>query len=183
MRPLLLVLPLAVVVACSSGSTVSGSGHGGSSSSGGSGSSGSGGSGSGGGGSSSSGGSGDSSPEQLCVDTINQYRATLNLPAYARWSAEESCADGQALSDSASGTAHGAFGTCGEVAQDECPGWPGPPSSMITGCLQQMWAEGPGPFDQGHGHYDNMSNSSYTQVACGFYILPDGSVWATQDFK
>ena len=182
MRPLLLVLPLAVVVACSSGSTVAGSGHGGSSSSGGSGSSGSGGGGSSGGGSS-SGGSGDSSPEQLCVDTINQYRATLNLPAYTRWSAEETCADGQAQSDSASGTAHGAFGTCTEMAQDECPGWPGPPSTMITGCLQQMWAEGPGPFDQGHGHYDNMSNSSYTQVACGFYVLADGSVWATQDFK
>jgi hypothetical protein len=117
------------------------------------------------------------------VDTINQYRATLSLPAYTRWTAEESCADGQAQSDSVSGTAHGAFGTCGEVAQDECPGWPGPPSSMITGCLQQMWAEGPGPFDQGHGHYDNMSNGTYTQVSCGFYVLADGSVWATQNFR
>jgi hypothetical protein len=46
-----------------------------------------------------------------------------------------------------------------------------------------MWAEGPGPFDQGHGHYDNMSSTQYTAVACGFYTQPDGSVWATQDFK
>jgi hypothetical protein len=128
-------------------------------------------------------GSGSSSPEQLCVDTINMYRATLNLPPYARWSSAETCTAGQAQKDSASGTAHGAFGSCNESAQDECPGWPGPPSSMITNCLAQMWAEGPGPFDQGHGHYDNMSSSSYTQVACGFYVLPDGSVWAAQDFK
>jgi hypothetical protein len=137
----------------------------------------------GGGGSSSSGsGSGGSSPEQICVDTINMYRATLKLPAYTRWTSAESCADGQASSDSQSGTAHGAFGACGESAQDECPGWPGPPASMITSCLAQMWAEGPGPFAQ-HGHYDNMSSTSYTQVACGFTTLSDGSVWAAQDFK
>jgi len=128
-------------------------------------------------------GPGDSSAAQLCVDTINQYRATLGLPAYTRWTSEESCAAGEAQKDSVSMVAHSAFPSCGESAQDECPGWPGPPSSMITGCLAQMWAEGPGPFSQGHGHYDNMSNSSYTQVACGFYVLADGSVWATQDFK
>jgi hypothetical protein len=127
-------------------------------------------------------GSGGSSPEQLCVDTINMYRATLKLAPYARWSSAESCTAGQAQKDSASGTAHSAFGSCSESAQDECPGWPGPPSSMITSCLAQMWAEGPGPFNQGHGHYDNMSSTSYTQVACGFYVLPDGSVWAAQDF-
>jgi hypothetical protein len=187
----LLAVP-AVSLACSSGSTVSGSGHpgGSSSSSGSSGggssgasSSGSGASSSGSSGGASSSGSGDSSSEQLCVDTINQYRATLGLPPYTRWNAEESCADGQAQSDSGSGTAHGAFGTCGESAQDECPGWPGPSSDMIPKCLAQMWAEGPGPFDQGHGHYDNMSSTSYTQVACGFYVLADGSVWAAQDFK
>jgi hypothetical protein len=137
------------------------------------------------GGASSDGGddSPDSSAAQLCVDTINQYRATLGLPAYTRWNAEESCAGTEAQKDSASGVAHSAFPSCGESAQDECPGWPGPPSTMITSCLAMMWAEGPGPFDDGHGHYDNMSNSSYTQVACGFYVLADGSVWATQDFK
>jgi hypothetical protein len=126
--------------------------------------------------------SGDSSAEQLCVDTINQYRAALGLPAYTRWTSEESCAGAEAQKDSASGVAHSAFPSCGESAQDECPGWPGPESSMITGCLAQMWMEGPGPFAQ-HGHYDNMSSTSYTQVACGFYVLSDGSVWAAQDFK
>ncbi len=126
---------------------------------------------------------GDGTAEQLCVDTINNYRKTLGLPPYARFNAEESCADGQAQSDSQSGTAHGAFGQCSDSAQNECPGWPGPPSSMITQCLAMMWAEGPGSDFSAHGHYINMSSTQYTQVACGFYTLSNGSVWAVQDFK
>ncbi len=67
---------------------------------------------------------------------------------------------------------------CGEFAQNECPGWPGPPGTMIPQCLSAMWMEGPGG-----GHYDNMSSKQYTQVSCGFYTLPDGKVWAVQNFK
>jgi hypothetical protein len=114
---------------------------------------------------------------QDCVDAINGYRATLGLAPYARWNQEESCADGQALSDSKSGTAHGAFTQCGEHAQNECPGWPGPSDAMIPKCLAAMWAEGPGG-----GHYENM-RGKYTQVACGFTTLANGSVWAVQDFR
>lgn len=125
----------------------------------------------------------DGTAEQLCVDTINMYRATLSLPPYTRWKAEETCGDGQAKSDSMTMTAHGAFGMCSESAQNECPGWPGPPSAMITDCLAQMWAEGPGADFSKHGHYINMSSSSYSTVACGFYTLSDGSVWAVQDFQ
>ncbi len=118
-----------------------------------------------------------------CVDTINKYRATLNLPPYARWTENETCTDGQAQADAAADTAHSAFGMCGEWAQNECPGWPGPPDGMIDQCLAQMWAEGPGDFNSGHGHYINMSSTQYTKVSCGFYVLADGSVWATQDFQ
>lgn len=120
---------------------------------------------------------------QTCVDAINTYRATLSLPAYARWSDAEACADGEAQSDSQTGAAHGAFGACAESAQNECPGWPGPPESMITGCLDMMWAEGPGEPFEAHGHYINMSSTQYSKVACGFSTLPDGSVWAVQDFQ
>ena len=116
------------------------------------------------------------------VDTINQLRGTIGLAPYARWNAE-SCASRRAQADAASGTAHGAFGSCGESAQDECPGWPGPPETMIGQCLAQMWAEGPGSDFSTHGHYINMSSTSYTMAACGFFVLPDGSVWATQNFK
>jgi hypothetical protein len=124
----------------------------------------------------------DDTAEQKCVDTINQYRATLNLPPYQRWKANESCTDGQALTDSQTGVPHSAFGKCGEYAQNECPGWPGPPAAMIPQCLAMMWAEGPGDFAH-HGHYVNMSSTAYTMVSCGFATASNGSIWATQDFK
>jgi hypothetical protein len=127
---------------------------------------------------------GDGTVEQLCVDTINSYRAQLGLPAYKRWVAAESCADSQAQSDSSSGVAHGAFQKCTENAQNECPGWPGPPDQMIPKCLAMMWAEGPGTDFTKHGHYINMSSTQYTEVACGFYTMSDGTtVWSVQDFK
>jgi len=82
-------------------------------------------------------------------------------------------------------TPHSAFGQCNEFAQDECPGYGGPPSAIVgfmTGsCLDQMWAEGPPPMGQDN-HWLNMSNSQYTKVACGFYQTPAGNWWATQDF-
>ncbi|MFV8750448.1 CAP domain-containing protein [Nannocystaceae bacterium ST9] len=128
-------------------------------------------------------GGGDDGAEQLCVDTINDYRATLDLPALERWTDAEDCSNGEAKSDSESGMAHGAFGTCGESAQNECPGWPGPPEDLTVNCLAQMWAEGPGEPYSEHGHYINMSNPNYTKVACGFYETPDGSWWAVQNFQ
>jgi len=137
-------------------------------------------------GSTTSGGAGGGSTagaEQLCVDTINQYRATLNLPPYERWTMAELCADGQSQSDSMTMKAHGAFGDCGEHAQNECPGWPAPAEKMIAGCLKAMWEEGPGDFNSGHGHYINMSSTEYTIVACGFYTTPNGDIWSVQDFK
>ncbi len=115
-----------------------------------------------------------------CVDYINSLRATNGLPALARWAEAESCADGEAKSDSETGQAHGAFGTCGEYAQDECPGWSALTGSrgIVPGCLDMMWAEGPGG-----GHYDIMTSTRYTKVACGFYTTPSGSVWSVQNFK
>jgi hypothetical protein len=121
----------------------------------------------------------DGSAAQTCVDAINMYRATIGAPPYTRWNAEESCADGEAKSDSMSGAAHGAFGMCNELAQDECPGWPGATQSdAITGCLKAMWQAGPG-----EPHHDTMASTKYTQVACGFYTTSDGKVWSVQNFK
>lgn len=125
----------------------------------------------------------DDSVQQLCVDEINVYRATIGLPPYARWTSAEACADDQAESDSQTGIPHGAFGSCGEWAQNECPGWWGPEEDVIVDCLAMMWAEGPGADFQTHGHYINMSSTTYTEVACGFYTTTSGSVWAVQDFR
>ena len=134
------------------------------------------------------GGSGSSSDPYAaarthCVETINSYRATLGLPAYAAWDEQGTCSDGEAKSDSESGKAHGAFGTCTEMAQNECPGWPGPPDTLLDGCLKMMWAEGPGADFSAHGHYINMSSTKYTKVACGFHQKPDGKFWAVQNFR
>src|SRR5262249_51790800 len=133
--------------------------------------------------SSSSSGGGSTDAEQLCVDTINQFRASIGLPPYARWSSGEMCTDGEAQADANSGIPHSAFPSCGEWAQNECPGWPGPDSQMIVSCLQAMWNEGPGTDFSTHGHYINMTSTSYTQVSCGFYDTPTGAVWAAQDFQ
>ncbi|WP_437754304.1 CAP domain-containing protein [Sorangium sp. So ce1389] len=131
----------------------------------------------------SSGAGGPTGAAQLCVDTINQHRATLGLPPLARWTEAESCSDEESESDGNTNTAHGAFGACDERAQNECPGWGGPPESMIGPCLQLMWDEGPGEDFEKHGHYINMSSTSFTKVACGFHTFPDGSVWAVQNFR
>ncbi len=122
-------------------------------------------------------GGGDGTVQQLCVDLINGYRATVGVPALARWTSAEACSDAEALSDGQTNTPHGAFGMCGEFAQNECPGWPGPPEQLVTECLQMMWDEGPGG-----GHYENM-RGDYTEVACGFATMPDGSIWAVQNFR
>lgn len=122
---------------------------------------------------------------QACVDAINHYRSTLGLKPYARWSSAETCADGQAKSDSQSGTDHGAFtsgNACGAIAENECPNWPSV-GSIVADCLQRMWNEGPGSNFEAHGHYIIMSSTRYSRVACGFYVTPQGSVWAVQDFK
>ncbi len=118
-----------------------------------------------------------------CVDKINAYRATLSLPALAGWTEQGKCSDGEAQSDSQTGKAHGAFGTCTEMAQNECPGWGGPPETMISGCLDMMWAEGPGADFNKHGHYINMSSTKYTKVACGFFQTSAGKWWSVQNFR
>lgn len=120
---------------------------------------------------------------QLCVDTINQYRATIGMGPLQRWTDKEDCAGDQGLADSKKGQPHSAFGQCGEWAQNECPNWPSPPAGMIENCLAMMWAEGPGEPYSAHGHYINMTNPNYTKVACGFAVLGNGRLWAVQDFR
>ena len=116
-------------------------------------------------------------PAEICVATINDYRKTKSLPPYARWDAAETCTDGQAKSDGSTGQAHGAFGKCGEHAQNECPGWPGPSGTMIPQCLKAMFGEGPGG-----GHYEAMMSKQYTKVSCGFAAAANGQIWAVQNF-
>lgn len=126
-----------------------------------------------------------SAKEQSCVELINEYRAELNLPPLARWTDGETCAVSEASTDAASNDAHGAFGQCGEMAQNTCPGW-GSIDSVLGGCLLGMFCEGPsasGKWDMDHGHHMNMVSTSYTSVACGFYQMSDGQYWVNMNFK
>ena len=116
-----------------------------------------------------------------CVDRTNELRATKGLGPIPRLAKAEPCADGQAKADSESGKAHSAFNACLDqvkwkgAGQNECPGY-GSVEETLKGCLDMMWAEGPGG-----GHYDNMVGDS-THTACGIYTTPAGKVWLVQDF-
>jgi hypothetical protein len=138
------------------------------------------------GGETSSGGSDPTDPyEQAridCVDRINAFRATEGKAPLERWVEQEACTDAQSEADAEGDGAHGNFGMCDENAQNTCPGW-NDIESVIEGCLQSMWDEGPGePFSE-HGHYINMSNTNYTMVACGFYEMDNGDIWHNHNFK
>lgn len=122
-----------------------------------------------------------SGAQDLCVSEINKWRATEGLPPLKRWTEAEVCTDGQCKSDSETGRAHGAFGRCGENAQNECPGWNGKPETMIEGCLKMMWDEKFGSGEK--GHYENMKNTRFTRVSCGFFVTPNGKTWAIQNFR
>jgi hypothetical protein len=131
---------------------------------------------------------------QDCVDRVNQFRACMCLPALTRWNDGEACANQDASYDDMNQSmgAHAAFKAkicAAGNAQDECPGWRSN-TQVISGCLQQMFNEGPPPMTpctgtcyQQHGHFINMTNTRYTMVACGYYTGSDGKVWAVQNFK
>jgi hypothetical protein len=121
-----------------------------------------------------------------CVTRINQLRWECQcLPPLQRWNEAEGCADQHAEYDSTR-SAHAGFSDdiCSPRgwAQNECPGWRST-EHVISGCLQAMWNEGPGEPYSEHGHYINMTNPSYTMVACGFYETASGDVWSVQNFQ
>ena len=124
--------------------------------------------------------------EADCVARINQFRWDCQcLPPLDRWTDGEACADEHAAYDSTNGV-HAGFRedicTPRGWAQNECPEW-GSEASIVDGCLQMMWDEGPGEDFNEHGHYINMSSTTYTKVACGVYTTDAGKVWSVQNFE
>jgi hypothetical protein len=126
-----------------------------------------------------------------CVARVNQFRACVCLPPLGRWTGGEACADQDAAYDP-SHTPHAGFiaKICSPegYAQDECPAWPSE-TSVVSGCLQQMFDEGPPPTTsctgscfETYGHFINMTNTSYTMVACGIATV-NGQITAVQDFQ
>jgi hypothetical protein len=137
---------------------------------------------------------GTGEPHQDCVARINQFRTQCAcLPELARWTEGEACADMMAEYDSAMGrSAHAGFMAricTGGNAQNECPGW-GNNDQVVSGCLQQMWDEGPPPMAdcsgdcfQKYGHFINMTNTKLNKVACGFFTASTNKVWSVQNFS
>lgn len=137
---------------------------------------------------------------QVCVDTINMYRATLDLPPLERPTPEqEVCSDNGAKMDADSMQAHGSAGMCDLGSQNTCPGYRlgfgGPTlADTLKRCLQQMWDEGEPPVSRSeceqdyrgcflmHGHYLNMSDPRATHVGCGFYDMGSDTWWMNQNF-
>jgi hypothetical protein len=129
---------------------------------------------------------------QDCVNRINQFLTQCAcLPALARSTEGEACADQMAEYDAGKNEAHA--GTTDKIceprgSQNECPGYSSN-NQVISLCFQQMWDEGPPPagtctgdcYEQ-HGHFINMTDKSVTKVACGFYTTASGKVWAVQNF-
>lgn len=129
---------------------------------------------------------------QDCVDRINQFRSQCAcLPALARNTDGETCANQMAEYDAGKNTAHAGYNDkiCQPSgAQNECPGYSSN-NQVISLCMQQMWDEGPPPTTpcegacfQEYGHFINMTSKSSTKVACGFYTTAAGKVWAVQNF-
>lgn len=140
---------------------------------------------------------------QVCVDEINGYRATVNLPPLTRpEAAVETCSDDGARIDSSSG-AHASAGRCfprKATAQNSCPNWPvrgagtDAVAATLKQCLKGMWGEGAPAVGRAacmrdlagcyykHGHYLNMTAPEMRQVACGFYKTPSGAWYLNQDF-
>ena len=133
-----------------------------------------------------------------CLDKINEYRATENLPPYTLASEEkQNCADKQSADDLESGKAHGHFRECGEFAQNSGPNFSAASrnaTAVAESYLEMMWNEkklvesGEADLDNQEdflkiGHYKNMHSSSYTKVACGIALSADGKKgWLNVNF-
>lgn len=118
---------------------------------------------------------------QSFIDRINGFRQTKGLPPLQRWVEGEACADNQAKNDATSGVMHTNFGACQELAQMTCPGTHSMDGAN-SGCLQQMWDEGPGTGDA-HIHFNIMTNPSYTKVAIGIFPMSNGLFWIDMNFQ
>ncbi len=145
--------------------------------------------------SSSSTSSGSTDPAQHCVDTINSYRATLGLPAYTRWTANEACVAEEATTDGSKNSAHWSFINqmmCGSNAEDECPGYADNPLTANDGidtCLALMWAEKDQSICSGCATcdfpYDNCTNCLFSGSAgeCGHYLNMKSKVLSTSGVR
>ncbi|MEZ4299797.1 MAG: CAP domain-containing protein [Polyangiaceae bacterium] len=136
-----------------------------------------------------------------CVSKIKNLRTSIGLaagtnivqaatkePAYSGATYGD-CARKEAKYDSTNGghAAHKAnlykcLGT-----QNECVNWKPnageTPTQMVKRCVQGWFDEGPGADYSKHGHYTNMTSSTYKNITCGVYKNASGQYTIAADFK
>lgn len=122
----------------------------------------------------------------FCLQLINGYRASINVPPLARDPRLEAFALEAARIDSESHLPHGHWiATSGgdvSYAENEIPLWPlsryGSVQRIIEIGTEAMWGEGPGG-----GHYENIAGDYWTHAGCGIWITSDQRVTVTQEFR
>ena len=136
---------------------------------------------------------------QICLDVINEYRATEGLgPMSLAPEEKQTCTDKQAASDLADGKGHANFGDCLENAQNTGPNvnmrYYTTYDEIVKKYLKMMWEDEKALVTSGErdpdnkddypyiGHYLNMKGS-YRTVSCGIAVSDDGQTgWLNVDF-
>jgi uncharacterized protein YkwD len=121
---------------------------------------------------------------QLCVDLVNQYRATIKLSPLKRSPALEEFAARAAANDGRAHVGHQYFrrtrGGGVSHAENAIPWWRLSDVGGVRGALEQgaqmMWDEG-----RSGGHYRNMTGK-YSQMGCGIFVNGD-EVTIVQEFR
>lgn len=124
--------------------------------------------------------------QALCVDYVNQLRASVEAPALERSVTLEQCATTAAIEDSRTGSPHGHFlrtNGCGyqAYAENEVPGWSlsryGSVEEVVRVSADAMFAEGPGG-----GHYEILTGN-FTEMGCGIHVTDSDAVWVVHNFR
>lgn len=126
---------------------------------------------------------------EVCLDILNEYRATEGAkPLTLANDDKQTCTDQQAANDLKDNAAHGHFGDCGESAQNTGPNvnmaWKSDLADIAKYYIDMMWDEkklvenGTRDPDKKEdfsyiGHYLNIRNAKYTKVSCGFATSSD----------
>lgn len=127
---------------------------------------------------------------QDCVDRVNKLRALENLSPLVREQDGEDSSDKDAYQNYATKTPHSSFS--GD-AQNEC-GLYSAISLILDDCIEkQMYYAEKSCYVKNSsscyadkacqcGHYLNITNKSFTKIACGLYEAPDGKFKAVLNF-
>jgi len=121
----------------------------------------------------------------VCVDQVNQLRASVGDPPLARSEQIDNFSTEAARVDGEAHQAHKYFietngGPGIATAENVIPWWKvsdwGSVDNVVRKGISQMWAEGPSGY-----HYVNM-RGRYSQLGCGIAVV-NGEVTVSQNFK